>query len=73
MIKCATTALSIPGKCLLCVLQTRVSDMSRGGLGKSLLGLRFHPGVGVGMDEWQLTIHYLSDNKCDNCPYLSSL
>lgn len=25
------------------------------------------------MDEWQLTINYLSDNKCDNYPYLSSL
>lgn len=23
------------------------------------------------MDEWQITINYLSNNKCDNCPYLS--
>lgn len=48
MIKCAMTALSIPGKCLLCALQTRVSDTSRETREKSVFGLHFHPGGGVG-------------------------
>ena len=43
MIKCAMTALSIPGKCLLCALQTRVSDTSRETREKSVFGLHFHP------------------------------